>query len=739
MQKRSLFALLWALLLLPMWSCSEDQSEPSAPLVVIEVETPAPLLAVGGEFDIAYTVNNPVEGTIARATSDQPWLKVVGTSRSAIRVRAEVWTGEEARTAQLTVSYSGAADVVLTVTQAAPTVARNLTFTFELLEVTSRSVRFNCTPSNLSATYVGTIIEKSDWDNTYKSDEGFIDHYVNSYLPWVEEELGYGIESLLRRGALENYDIGALTPEKEYYFAAFGMNEDLTVTSPEIFKMPFTTTSPEKQECRFEISVRPGLEYTYIGVSPSTWEVEYLWGVMPKEEYDALGENPGKRIMEQIRAEVDRENAAGGEAWFGDYVVAADQSRSYSNLEVGKVYTVYAFGCDVTGRGEPTTEVFTQEFTEQRVAGVDCTFAFSFSNIRASSFAAQITPSNSEVRWIAYTMPYEEFSEAYTSVEYMAEIFLDALTEIDPNWMAPDSEYLFQGAQWLTNFDMLNSLLVPETAYIVIAFGVDESGRRVTRVMSTTATTTAVGSPSSMLLEIEAEPIGYQGAEVTFEGSEREIFFYDLVPAYYRDEFESDTHFMEYMAYDYEVKGLLEYKLQVGHAEMLVEEGLKPGTEYLAYAFGYDHKPSTALFTKRFTTGSFPMGGEATVTEIVVRVEDGDRYYAMDPSTYAACKGRALLTCYSTTDSRAVGYYQVNFSDLDPAATDQQMVDWIVAWGDRSEISYIVEWDQPCTLAALAVDAQGRAGEILRREITPRKSDLSPAAVRMPRLKERPF
>lgn len=704
-------------------SCSESDSveeQLELPLPKIEVEAPAPLPAVGGEFDLPYTVTDPVDGVIARATSSEEWLVVVGTSRDAIRLRASVWTGDEARTARLTVSYEGATDVELRIEQSAPTAAKNLTFTFELLGVTSRSVKFNCIPSNPSATYIGAIVEKSDWDNTYLNDQGYIDHYLNVYLPWVEEELGYGVDGMLRRGAMEEYEIAALIPEKEYYFAAFGLNNDLTVTSPEVYKMPFITASPEKQECTFEISVRPGLEYTYIGISPSTWEVEYLWGVMPKDEYDALGDNPGKKIMEQIRAKVDAENASGGEAYFGDYVVAADQSRSYSDLEIGKVYTVYAFGCDVTGRGEPTTDVFTQEFTEQRLQGVECTFSFSFSNIRSSSFAAQITPSNKDIRWIAYTMPYEDFTESYSSVEFMADIFLDAVSEIDSNWM---ENYTFVGDQWLTNFDMLNSLLVPETAYIVIAFGVDEAGNRCTRVMNTTVTTTSVGNPSSLVVEIEYMEVTHQGVRLRFIGSELEPYFYDLVPAFYRDEFESDAHFMDYMAYDYESRGMLEYKLQIGETEMRVDEGLMPGTEYLAYAFGYDHRPSTGLYTTCFTTASFPMGGTSVVTDIEVIVEDGDYYYALDSYYYADCKGKALLTTKPLTDASATKFYQTNFTSIDPSITEQQLVDWIVGYGDSMELSYIVDWDTVNTVAAVAIDQAGRAGEVFRKEVTPRREN----------------
>lgn len=93
----------------------------------------------------------------------------------------------------------------------------------------------DCIPSDLQATYVAVAILKSEYD-AYENEEDLIANDIENFRnsPW-----GSGIADHLRTGKLENYEI-PLVPEAPYYFYAYGLNEDGTVTSAHIHKIVIT-------------------------------------------------------------------------------------------------------------------------------------------------------------------------------------------------------------------------------------------------------------------------------------------------------------------------------------------------------------------------------------------------------------------------------------------------------------------------------------------------------------------
>lgn len=704
-----------------------DRPLPKTP--VLHVETPAEIPATGGEGTIRYTLTDPAE-TPLRPTvhSDADWLHIGEIGDGTVAFRAEVHTGDEPRTAQVTLSYPNAEPVEATLRQAAPSTPRNLTFDIRILETASRSVVVECIPSDPEATYIAMATHKEEFD-AFASDEAIFADNLEYFYEWgpmfgatSNEE---SIAIFLRRGTLENYDITLDSPSSDYYFYAYGMNSDGTITSPRIFKEPFSTTDPEQKEIDFRFAVRPGISYTQVNVYPSTIYVPYLWGVLPRSEWDALGDDPAQRIVDEIRAEVDDANALGGEAHFGDYTVYHNRKKSYTDLTEGEEYVVYAFGCDVTGF--VTSPVRTEVFTEHRLTRVECSFSLSFESVRASSFAVNIVPSDNGVRYVAYTLPYE-FLEKYASVEAMTEDVVDILFDLETDF-SKEGDYVHTGRQSLSNYDLLGSECDPLTKQIVAVFGINDRGYRLTEISQGVVTTAQAGMPSSMTIGIEGLPLGYNGAEVTFTPSSKEMYFYDLVPRAYYDEFDSDDYFMSELLFYYGTKQLLMTRMTMGKATLTAYDGLMPGTEYMGVAFGVDKNVSTPLFKEIFRTGSVPLGGTAKVERIDLKIEDGDAYYAKDPSAFANCKGMAVVTCNPFTGAGAAECYAGCFQRLDPALSEQQMADLIVGRGDRQGegVSYLLEWDAPSVAAALATDATGKAGPVLKREFTPEKSHVQDA------------
>ena len=90
--------------------------------VTIEAE------ATSGE--IAYTVENPTGATLNAALTDGDWISNIAVVADKVTFDATANTGDE-RTAKITLSYTGAADKVVTVTQKKYVAAATLPFAFD--------------------------------------------------------------------------------------------------------------------------------------------------------------------------------------------------------------------------------------------------------------------------------------------------------------------------------------------------------------------------------------------------------------------------------------------------------------------------------------------------------------------------------------------------------------------------------------------------------------------------------
>ncbi len=598
--------------------CKEKELETLPP--VIKAEAPAALAAEGGSGVISYIVENPVEDGFLTAKTADDWLELGEITASSVNFSAGEYKESESRTANVMLSYPGAATVVVEVRQNPAEIERNLTLDIEIKSFGARSVVFNCTPSDPGATYVCTSAYKEDFDKKFTSLEALAEADYQYFIEWGEA-LGYtpeeSIEAFLRKGNLENYDIALPTPEKDYVIYAYGMNDDGTVTSPSLYKVEFKTTAPEKDDCTFDFIVRPGISYTRVGVTPSDISTPYLWGVLTRSEYEALGADPAQALVDEIQAKVDADQALGGDTRFGDFIVYHNQRQNFSDLKRGEEYVVYAFGCDV--KGYVITDIMTRTFTEERLEKVNSTFTVTFEGVRASSFVASIAPSDNDVRWFGYTLPYSLLEDS-PSVEILTDGVIDVLPSLGIDLTKEDCEYVYKGKQSLTSYDLMGGDLEPNSKNFVAVFGVDASGCRVTDISQAIVTTIEAGTPSDLTVGIETVSEGKNGVVAKFTPSKKEVYMYDIQTKSYYDSFDQfvadgktpeekkelkDILFMNELIFTYTNNGLLPYKVTTGDASLTVDEGLEPGVTYVAVAFGVDAgEASTPLFMKEFTVGS---------------------------------------------------------------------------------------------------------------------------------------
>lgn len=128
--------------------CKKD-SEP-APVPEIKIETPAiSLPEEASEIVINYTVTNPTEGVQLKASSQAEWIHFEGVDPDKVKFIADENPVEEPRNGEIVLSYQGAKDVKVQVSQVAKYVTpKTLTFELKVLDVKSRQVIVECIPSD---------------------------------------------------------------------------------------------------------------------------------------------------------------------------------------------------------------------------------------------------------------------------------------------------------------------------------------------------------------------------------------------------------------------------------------------------------------------------------------------------------------------------------------------------------------------------------------------------------------
>lgn len=570
--------------------CTPENTETVKESPVIQTQETVTAEAVGGDITINYTIANPVEGQqLTAAAEDCGWLSIKETTEASVIANVAANETEDSRSAEITLSYAGAENVTVTVTQKGTNPDDDfiqdtgLSFQIEIVSVSSRSVTVNCIPSDLEATYIAMA---SDYDDYYALEENsreFFEQDINYFIEWgmtfgeegiTEEEC---IAMFTRTGAMENYEITLDKPMSKYVFYAYGLNHDGTVTS-KVFKHEFSTTEPEQQDCTFDFMVRPTLEGMRINVIPSSIYVQYYWNVMPKSEFDAYGEDAADRIAEELLEESQSSGTG-----MGQVLYYHNQSGSFNELNDGEEYVVFAFGCDVSG--VVTTPLMKEEFTAQRLEKVNCTFTIVPKDVMATTFSAEIIPSDPDLKWFAYTLPYE-IIEAYPTLEEMTEDVLDILASSGIDWM---SELVHTGTQTLSNYDMMGDAATPETRQFIGVLAISEYGTRISDLATASLVTAADDGSGDMNITVEIDILNKSAASasVKFTPYPDEGFKYGVLPVSFFEGIESDEDKIANVMSYYVINNL--HNTMQSYDEVVYNPtDLTAGTEYVAFAFGYN-------------------------------------------------------------------------------------------------------------------------------------------------------
>lgn len=239
-----------------------------------------------------------------------------------------------------------------------------LTFTIQLSNISSASVKMEVTPSNNTDTYFFDVVEKSVL-NHYSSPKAFVADYI-SQLKAIYEEHGIALGDILSQGPDSwEYQEGDLNPDTDYYAFAFGVTAEGVVTS-EVAMEPFKTLAPAPSgpsDNELSISVtQVTATSALVSVTPSNTDT-YYFDIIEKSAIDEYG-SPLDFALEHI---VKIKNTCEAYGYtLADVLSSGPDEMPYDGfLTPNTEYCAFAFGA--TANCAITTEVVTVPFTTQDI------------------------------------------------------------------------------------------------------------------------------------------------------------------------------------------------------------------------------------------------------------------------------------------------------------------------------------------------------------------------------------
>ena len=631
-------------------------------------------------------------------------------------------------------------------------------FTFEILEAGKTTVSFRVTPLAEEMPYVIMITDKATFE-TFESEEAFIADDL-AWFDQVAMSMGITLEdylaTILTTGVKEDSTDG-LAPDTEYYLYAYHLTASGEVVSDFEFK-EFKTAALEESDTTFEVSVSDiSYNKATVNVVPSSTTAIYFVNIMSEERLADFGEGDEAYInhLVALRDYYLGMNAT-TEQMIANLCFAGEKSLTVDDLKAGTKHYAYTIGVD--GDFLPNTKAFAIEFETTSAESSALTFEVDFTNFYYDHVDGIVTPSNDDETYICSIQTAESLTW-YDSEEEFMQTLLDDLEW----WYGGVETALHTGITDLSTFGGL----YPETEYIVVCFGYDETP--TTELFTFPFTTTeASGNPADLTVEfaIDYEQLSHNTVYVTATPSVGAHYFMSYISTsdleYYIEEYGSQDAALIAFANE-EIDYGAEY-FWCSRAEYLADMGanlgtytmmfnqLNPATEYIIYAVAVDINSGDVVgehvsVSEAFTTLDKVVGSAAVEFEFG-NYYDGSALADLDPERFLSCKGYVVMpyTVVPNVDAMNwyTGFYYSDYTEW--GCTDEDIYAELITYGyewdsdlvslNRESGVAVLQYDAAYTFLGIAEDYDGNFGVGTLEVVTLSKEGVSPAQEFIDRLNE---
>lgn len=703
-------ALLFIMSALSFSSCENDNMKKTAIILSGNTFT---ISGEGGDIELPYSIENPIDGIKLKAETDADWIKDIKVSDDRISYYSEPNMTGEAREAVMSLVYDKINLSVKIIQEMCS--ATDDAFRIVINEVGTNSVIFSTYPKDQEMVYDVTVWGADYFDSL--GDEKVWDMIIARYEA-AAQIAGLSLEEYisqdtknLKKGNLEKKEVGDLYSEMKCYVVAVGIGPKGDKIT-EFNKEAFTTKAPENIDMTFELSVElnenDGTK-AMLHAKPSNDENPYYMTYARSIDLERVQFTPEEYADFIIEAIIemytgfglDRETILGMILQYGESEVEA----SGMNLETRNTFIAVA----TDENGNITSKATTLEFTTPDAPDSDNEFTVTLSNINVDRFDIDVKVTNSDSYGIIVDTA-SRYNEGMSETEILETLQYYDLIKIT------------------TSGDFNNTYigLKPSSEYYVFVLGV-YGNAATTSVWKQKITTLPEGNVADFEFDAEITEIAAHGAKVkTLPSPQTILYIWGVSNA---SATKDDIKSIIDKAYE-------ENKINYGSKQEFMQNygtrgseskeisGLFSNTGYKIYAACIDDKTgeiADVLFSEEFKTNV------AELSDATIKMEF-DKYWDVDelaekyPSEFGEYSYQGLYCMpmtVVTTGEPTVTYFAVLEGDITDKEeySDEQITLTLIYNGNGSNASsahMLMKYDTDLTVVAVAEDVNGNFSAVYR-------------------------
>lgn len=720
--KKILLYLTAAAVAVAAASCVEENLE-EKPVIKLS-STSVTIPSDGRSQKVVYEVSGGNASENVTVSTDVAWLSLDAGKARLIEVSAtKNDTGAE-RTASFTVSYPGADEVVVDVTQ--PSWTEPITLTVH--ETGSTSIIFSVVAETEDLTWVGQVVGQ-DWFDEMGSDEKIFQEdmaYYQSTAYDMNLSLQDYLKTIMNKGSHANLQYKGLDPSSDYVVYVYGLSAEGERTT-DIYSAKARTQEPYDGPLAFGIEVTEENNIMDITVTPDHEGVYYYWNLMDRATYDEYASVHGDEPVKVFQAFVDWDiqdlldyqditSRAEYFEWYSDMNLVNSQFECLAQTE----YIVFACkwdeDCRFAGEGSYIW------YTSGDVAPSDNVITVTVGDdVDQSSFFVDVKTTNND--------PYVMLAEPSRFMEGMDEDQIYAhLMEDYGTWGL--LSYVFEG-------DVAGRMtgLEPDTEYTMVVFGY-KAGKQTTPMQKFTVRTASAGPAEDCRFDFVLNEAGSNTLDIIVTPTDAAHFYYWYVytPDTTAEDVKNDIRDLIDSAYYGDLGEFSYYELSQGKSDGKISF-LAPETAYRVAAVVMD--PDTGefladvIFSEPFSTTE-AVYADITVTATYDKFYNGDDLYAINPDAGAQYRGYAMVPVSISIDGEYESYYYTMIEYVtgleDPDVyPDAMLYETLVYYGVyySETVNFRAPWNKAVMIAAMAIDKEGRYSRVYRKKVTFKKYQAS--------------
>ena len=614
-----------------------------------------------------------------------------------------------------------------------------LTFDVKVGEVTSSTVAYTVTPSDLEAEYL-CVLYDAETVEEFTRDEFLVQtlfQELEAEARTVGKTLQEYMPEVVDKGAITDGKFSNLFPESKYYIIVFGVDAAKGYeANTAVSKTEVTTEAFAGLDTTFEVTTTVDGNTATYQITPSNDEDIWYFYTLPKSTYDAYTDPAGQYQMSEQRFLLfclEREIEAYRGAGYSDNQILnaifhkGALTLQAEGLNAQTEYINMIAGFIVTEEGNVTiaTDVTTSTYTTGDAKASELTFEISVTDVEMIRAAIKITPSDLKetFHWMCGVWDGEQ----------TAEDIMNGIVAQYGGWMN-NGAMLYTGVQDYTGgpgSPYKYKLDSPDTDYYVVAFGY--AGGVTTEPEMVTFRTLPAPDPATTTFTMSASDITPYSFKLSVVPSHATTYysFNVCAPEEYNEEaiiaaeneaFDSIFEQSKVLNPDLTpVQVLSSYHYR--DAAVADATGLVPESSFMGYVIVYNPEDGYVLKIHKFenlaTTKSV---GSITPGVELVGYYSGDEENGTVFGQAEATKGKAITVVkYTNLDGARSLFATMLGDDMTNTANYSDSYIWGAAaqyWKSVKTAEpysfYIADWDYAQTALAYAVDQNGVPGGIGR-------------------------